>query len=206
MKNNFKILTSMNIADLISLSALIPIILSLAFVLLNKPDEAIILAAIAFFIDIADGFIARKLGIASEFGKQLDSFIDLTNYLVFSAIFILKFLNFNFPIAILTITAMFASGILRLVRFNIEGGIKIDNNTQYYKGLIVPFATLSVVFLYYLSLYVLNKFIYLTPMVMFVISLLMISDLKFKKIKITYCGFLFALILVCLATIRIASR
>jgi len=204
IKENLSILVNLNIADLISISAIIPIIIGYYFILEEKPNQAIIAIAVAFILDSLDGYIARKLKISSEFGKQLDSFVDTLNYLAFTSIFIINFLNFNKIIIFLSVFLMLATGVLRLVRFNIVGLVK-NNDNQYYTGAAVPFTQLSIIILFLISSLFLFKIIYLTPLIIFIMSFLMISNIKFKKPKNYLIWYIIILAIICLALINLKT-
>jgi CDP-diacylglycerol---serine O-phosphatidyltransferase len=202
IKEQLAILRKLNIADFVSLSAIFPTAIGYYFILNGKPNYAIIAVSLAFLLDTLDGYIARKMKINSEFGKQLDSFVDTLNYLVFSAIFTLNFLNFNNILILFCVSIMLASGILRLVRFNLTGFIE-NNNEQYYIGIIVPFTQLSVVILFLISSLISLKFIYLTPLVLLTVSFLMISTIKFRKPKNYLVWYILILLIICLAVINL---
>jgi len=193
IKKNLVLLREINIADWISLSALFPITFGYYFILNNQPYQSIIVISIAFLLDVLDGFVARRLKIASDFGKQLDTLIDTLNYLSFTAFFILLYLNFNNLLIITTVLIMLSAGILRLARYNIIGLIE-DNQKQYYIGMPVPFVQLIIIILFLSTKFVSEKIIYLTPLAIVMASFFMISTIKFKKST----NYLFWLILIVL--------
>ena len=93
----------------------------------------------ASILDMLDGKIARKLGISSDFGKQLDSLADLVSFctapslLIFSYYYELIEINFIF-LSILCSLTLFA-GAIRLAKFNIS---EKHSNNNYYIGLPTP--------------------------------------------------------------------
>lgn len=198
MKKHFSLLMKLSTADYISLSAILPTIFGYYFILEGKPNLAIIVISFALFLDILDGYVARKLKITSEFGKQLDSFVDTLNYLVFSALFVFCFLNFNTTLTVVSVFIMLSAGILRLSRFNLEGFVE-NKNERYYTGIIVPFAQLSVITIFLASSFISQKIISITPIVLIVVSLLMTSTIKFKKPKSYTSWFFLVLIIIFLA-------
>lgn len=201
IRKHFDLLINITIADWISLSALAPVICGYYLILNNKPYPAIIAVSIAFLLDTLDGFVARKLKITSDFGKQLDTLVDTLNYLAFTTLFIMLYLNFNNILIITTALIMISAGILRLARYNIVGLIE-NNNKQYYIGAPVPFAQLAVVILFLATNLISEKIIYLTPVIVIFVSFLMISTIKFRKPK----SFIFLLTIImpilCLALIQ----
>ncbi len=119
---------------------------ALAFVLSHNFKLAVVFSCAAFLLDATDGFIARKLGTASEFGRQLDSMIDSINYSLFAAVFILQVLLPGTLGAIAGYTVL-AFGILRLVLFNING-FHSEGDTNYYTGVVTPHLSLAGLILY----------------------------------------------------------
>ncbi|PIR73530.1 MAG: hypothetical protein COU40_02205 [Candidatus Moranbacteria bacterium CG10_big_fil_rev_8_21_14_0_10_35_21] len=202
IKEHLSILKKLSVADIISLSAILPTVTGYYFILDGKPNQAIIAASFAFFLDTLDGYVARKLKIESEFGRQLDSFVDALNYLTFTSIFTLNFLSFNKAITIVSVFIMISAGILRLSRFNLAGLVK-DNNEQYYIGLPVPFAQLSVIVLFISSSLLFPEIIYFTPLIIILTSFLMISNIKFKKPKNYWLWYILTLFIICLAVINL---
>ena len=71
----------MNIANFISAFRLIaaPFLLLLAWI--GRPNLFLALLAVSLLSDSIDGFIARRLNVASELGTKLDSWGDLATYL-----------------------------------------------------------------------------------------------------------------------------
>jgi len=85
--NRYKELVStIGWAGLISLASLLASWAAISSLLSGDAKLAIVLASIAFQLDALDGFIARRLGKASEFGRQLDSMVDLINYSLLAAL------------------------------------------------------------------------------------------------------------------------
>jgi len=93
----------------------------------------------AVFFDWIDGMIARKIkgrtDLQQAFGQQIDSLIDIVNFGVFPAIFLLSYGRFS----LWFLTGSFfivAGGVIRLSYFNIFGlnddntykGLSLDNN------------------------------------------------------------------------------
>lgn len=112
-----------------------------------------ILVFIALILDFLDGFLARKLGAESEFGKQLDSLADLITFGLVPGIIVFKmFLNTNsntneilfsdWDIDFLPLTAFLItiSSAIRLANFNID-----INQKNSFLGLPTPANTLFIV-------------------------------------------------------------
>lgn len=109
---------------------------------------------IASVIDMLDGKIARKLGISSDFGKQLDSLADLVSFcaapsfLIFSYYYELIEINFILLSILCSITLL--AGAIRLAKFNISNK---HSNNDYYIGLPTP---ANAIFICSLILYMYN--------------------------------------------------
>jgi phosphatidylserine synthase len=71
MKQHARILSERNLADWVTLLIAAPFLLSLYFIMKNEPELALLMGLVAFALDSLDGVIARKLAVASDFGRQL---------------------------------------------------------------------------------------------------------------------------------------
>ncbi|GEM_PF-5775485 len=80
--------------------------------------------------DAFDGILARKFGWDGEFGRYLDGFVDVFNYLILPNLALWR-LGFTGPVAAVVMTAMIATGILRLSKFNQIGNIKVEGASGY---------------------------------------------------------------------------
>ena len=130
--------------------------------------------------DSIDGWTARKVGKNDQygFGKNIDSLSDAVSFGTAPAILfymIGKTYNANLEIPILlTSLLMLICGILRLTRYNVICDL-ID-----YKGFIgfpIPGIGFILSTFYLTGLY--N--IYLSMIIMIIVSLLMISNIKYPK-------------------------
>lgn len=110
-----------------------------------RVETALILMGVCLLADILDGAIARKLGIASELGIQLDSLADVVSFGVLPSMMLYyigsaygsDFLS-NDVIAVLASLNAVSAG-LRLARFNID-----DRPRQYFWGLATPAGAMMV--------------------------------------------------------------
>ncbi len=108
-----------NVLTVINLFAgLVAIMLSLV----DQWALAVVLVFGAALFDSIDGRIARRLNIASEFGKQLDSLADLVSFGVAPALiaYQLNFAAIGWSGYILA-TVFPICGAIRLARFNVSG-------------------------------------------------------------------------------------
>jgi CDP-diacylglycerol--serine O-phosphatidyltransferase len=92
--------------------------------ILSLVDQWALAVALVFgaaLFDSIDGRVARRLNIASEFGKQLDSLADLVSFGVAPALiaYQLNFANIGWS-GYLLATVFPICGALRLARFNVS--------------------------------------------------------------------------------------
>ena len=113
-------------------------------------DVAGLLIIGSVILDVLDGFTARKLKVSSEFGKQLDSLVDVVCFGVAPIILVLAHLKMrgNDWIWILPFVIFFlCAGAFRLARFNIESQMKTSSSsmgiTITMAGFIITLAVLS---------------------------------------------------------------
>jgi CDP-diacylglycerol--serine O-phosphatidyltransferase len=143
------ILRTLNSADLLSLVALFIAWTSALLFLRGEPNWGILVMFGAFVFDKLDGYWARRKNISSQFGRQIDSFIDIFAYLVTGA------LLFHYELAPTAVAsavvgfAILAFGGLRLVRHNAEG-FDSDGSVSYYHGTTVVHTNVVVVVNYVL--------------------------------------------------------
>lgn len=114
---------------------------------------AIILAWIAGALDIADGKVARKYNLSTEFGVQLDSFADFLSFVVMPA-FLLFYATRYYAgvsgLAELVSGTVFVwyiiSGLRRLVEFN----LKVDAGSveKYFEGVPTPLGAILLWLVY----------------------------------------------------------
>lgn len=111
-------------------------ILSLTYTLNERYNLAAICILLSAVLDRVDGNLARRLGVSSEFGKELDSLADLVSFGVAPAILAYDAV-LNQPLGVwgLIISVLFAAcGAIRLARFNIL------NISNYFLGVPITIA------------------------------------------------------------------
>lgn len=112
-------------------------VISILLAFSNNAGMATLLVFVAILLDGADGWVARKWHVQSEFGKVLDSLSDIITFGAAPA-FILYEAAFHelSPVLGWGITILFpVCGALRLARFSVVNGIK-----HYFVGLPIPAA------------------------------------------------------------------
>ncbi len=80
------------------------------------------LILVAYLLDALDGILARRLGVASDFGIQLDSIVDIVSFGAAPAVLVTQHLRLEglrgWPVWIPTFLFVMA-GAFRLARFNL---------------------------------------------------------------------------------------
>lgn len=97
------------------------------------------LLAMALFMDIADGHVARMRGEASGLGRELDSLADVVSFGVAPAVVGYAF-GFRGGWDLVCLTFFVTCGISRLARFNVTATKLSDasGKVRYFEGLPIP--------------------------------------------------------------------
>ncbi len=140
----------------------------------EKYLAAAIFILLAVLMDGIDGKVARKLGIMSDMGKQLDSLCDLVSFGVAPAILIYAQLLYDLPLllGIAAILIYIMCGAFRLARFNVL------NIKDYFVGVPITLAGLLMAIL---SLLAGNMNSYLALAIVVCLALLMVSKIQIPK-------------------------
>jgi CDP-diacylglycerol--serine O-phosphatidyltransferase len=173
-----------NILTFINLS------LGVIAILMTVTDDSVsaliyasLLVLFAAFTDRLDGQVARKLGVSSALGKELDSLSDLISFGVAPIIIAWKinFINLG-PLGYLLVLAFPIAGAYRLARFNVE---EFEN---IFRGIPITIAGafLSIINIFNCFQQINNKYnIFHTLISIFIIlllSFLMVSNIKLRKV------------------------
>jgi len=138
---------------------------------------------LAFIMDALDGYLARKLDCASDFGRQLDGYVDLFTYLLYPALSYFLHFELRSGFDSLMLFLFIACGVYRLARFNIVGFIPSGKQKKgvNYQGMPVYFNLLFL--LASICLHALSQtyFHYLVYLLIPANCLLMISRIPFVK-------------------------
>lgn len=144
---------------------------------------ASLLVMVAAVTDRLDGQVARKLGVTSEFGKQLDSLSDLVSFGVAPIIIAWKINHPVFTMYAIPIILLFPiAGAVRLARYNLSD---FDN---VFRGIPITVAggLLAIVNIYVCFEQLSNKYLpyhaILTLVLIVFFSWLMISNVNIKKL------------------------
>lgn len=139
------VLRRLTVADYVSLVALLFGWTSVVLFALNEPHWGVLAMLAGYGFDKLDGAVARRLGVTSPFGRQVDSYIDVFVYLVPAAL-VYHYTLSPHPLATVVVGfAVLAFGGLRLVRHNDEGFLENDAGESCYHGTTVVHTNVVVV-------------------------------------------------------------
>ncbi len=141
---------------------------SIFFSVLHLLNLAAGFMLLSVLFDYLDGKVARK-GTTHLFGKQLDSLADLVSFGISPAVF--AFIISSETIMFIPVWIFFiACGVLRLARFN-------TLNIKEYIGMPITFNGIIIPLVYFL-----RTPVTIYPIIYLISSLLMISNIKIKKL------------------------
>ena len=175
-----KIQSFIAISDGISLMNMICGFISIILGINHEFSLSAIFMIVAIMFDSVDGWVARKINRNDElkFGKNIDSLSDAISFGAAPATFLYT-LSETIPNNISTLTIfvsllMVVCGILRLTRYNV---IADHIETRDFIGFPIPGIAIILATLYLSGLF--N--IYLALILMIIVSLLMISNVRYPK-------------------------
>ena len=170
-----------NLANLITFGNIAAGLIAIHFIVHGDYFTAIILAWIAGALDIADGKVARKYKLSTEFGIQVDSYADFISFVVMPA-FLLYYaitdgvsgvtqliLGFVFIIYII-------AGLRRLIEFNMKSEEGLV--TKFFEGVPTPLGAILLWVLYLLFSYDIINNAYVIGFFVLVIAWALNSKLK----------------------------
>jgi len=147
-----------NLANLITFANIACGVTAMYLIQQNHFFAAIILAWIAGAFDIADGKVARKYGLSTEFGVQLDSFADFLSFVVMPSFLLFYAVKYyagipgfqEFLLGLVFIWYII-SGLRRLVEFNLK--VDAGEVAKYFEGVPTPLGAILLWLLYLLVAY-----------------------------------------------------
>lgn len=172
----------LGIPGAISALSLLAAWLAIILLLNGHLQYSVVSAVIAFILDSLDGYIARKMNQVSELGRQLDSMVDLVGYSIYAALLTYQELLPGWS-GIVTGYAIVLFGIMRLIRFNVDGYSE-DGSVRYYRGIVVCHLSLATIGFLLLSTQ------FEIPSLLIMAVLLSLSVLQLSNIKTRKTGML----------------
>lgn len=130
----------------------------------------------AMLWDAYDGYLARRSGISSGIGRELDSLVDVITYLI-CPVAILFVSGFTHPVHLFSYVLLILGGIFRLAVFTAKGFDDESESRLYYRGLPVFWIPYVVVGVIVLESIVTYYWLHLAlPLLLLGISFLMLYD------------------------------
>ena len=146
-----------NLANLITFGNIAAGLIAIHFIVHGDFFTAIILAWIAGALDIADGKVARKYNLSTEFGIQVDSYADFISFVVMPS-FLLYYAITNDETTGMTqlvlglvFIAYIVSGLRRLIEFNMKS--EEGEVAKFFEGVPTPLGAILLWVLYLLFSY-----------------------------------------------------
>ncbi|SFZ97491.1 CDP-diacylglycerol--serine O-phosphatidyltransferase [hydrothermal vent metagenome] len=172
-----------NIANLITFGNIAAGLIAIHFIVHGDYFTAIILAWIAGALDIADGKVARKYNLSTEFGIQVDSYADFISFVVMPSFLLYYSITEQasvFTETIIGIVFIFyiVSGLRRLIEFNIK--VEVGEAAKYFEGVPTPLGAILLWLLYLLHAYGIVANSYVVAMLVLVIAWSLNSKLKIR--------------------------
>jgi len=172
-----------NIANLVTYLNITMGVMAIYFIVKGDFFTAIILAWIGGACDIADGKLARKYNLSTEFGIQLDSFADFLSFVVMPAFLLFYAVKQYVGISgveelILGLVFIWyiINGLRRLVEFNLK--VDVGEVEKYFEGVPTPLGAILLWVLYLLTAYGLINSGYIIAILVLAIAWSLNSKLK----------------------------
>jgi len=147
-----------NIANLVTYLNITMGVMAIYFIVKGDFFTAIVLAWIGGACDIADGKLARKYNLSTEFGIQLDSFADFLSFVVMPAFLLFYAVKqyvsiYGFEELILGLVFIWyiINGLRRLVEFNLK--VDVGEVEKFFEGVPTPLGAILLWVLYLLTAY-----------------------------------------------------
>lgn len=170
-----------NLANLITFGNIAAGLIAIHFIVHGDFFTAIILAWIAGALDIADGKVARKYNLSTEFGIQVDSYADFISFVVMPSFLLYYAITAGASemtqliLGLLFITYIIA-GLRRLIEFNMKSEEGVV--TKFFEGVPTPLGAILLWVLYLLFSYEIISNAYVIGAFVAVIAWALNSKLK----------------------------
>ncbi len=170
-----------NLANLITFGNIAAGLIAIHFIVHGDFFTAIILAWIAGALDIADGKVARKYKLSTEFGIQVDSYADFISFVVMPSFLLYYAITADASggtqlILGLVFIAYIIAGLRRLIEFNMKSEEGVV--TKFFEGVPTPLGAILQWVLYLLFSYGVITNAYVIGLFVVVIAWALNSKLK----------------------------
>ena len=188
--------TVFTLANTLSFGALFFIWIAVVTLLKSQLYFSLGFAFTAFLFDALDGWAARKYKTASDFGRLLDGQIDTLVHLFYPVLVFYLYFGLTSPLSILVLFIFLATGIFRLVRFNLAGFIEKEG-AAHYPGLPVFVNNFVILALIPLNNTLSDELFKTVALVLIaVVSILMVQKFPFPKPKKIFPIFVVLVIII----------
>jgi CDP-diacylglycerol--serine O-phosphatidyltransferase len=171
-----------NIANLVTFANISLGVIAIYFIVKGDFFIAIILAWIAGACDIADGKLARKYNLSTEFGVQLDSFADFLSFVVMPSFLLFYALGSGITstaqeiVVGIVFIIYIIMGLRRLVEFNLK--TDAGEVEKFFEGVPTPMGAILLWILYLLFSYGLIPSVYIITVFVAIVAWSLNSKLK----------------------------
>ncbi|MEK7591855.1 MAG: CDP-alcohol phosphatidyltransferase family protein [Patescibacteria group bacterium] len=172
----------LRIADGISMISLVFAFNSISKIYEGSAKWSILYFLIAFLFDLLDGYVSRRFQMGGELGRIIDSIVDFFTYCIFSAYFIVRFINPNQFIGYVCASFIVVLGAIRLSRF-VKVGVLKDSSGLYYRGITVVHVALLIVLSYLIPMFRSGIPAILVQLAIILFSVGMLSQYKSRKVS-----------------------
>lgn len=174
-----------NIANIVTYLNITMGVMAIYFIVKGDFFTAIVLAWVGGACDIADGKLARKYSLSTEFGIQLDSFADFLSFVVMPAFLLFyavkKYVGIS-GVEELLLGLVFIwyiiNGLRRLVEFNLK--VDIGEVEKYFEGVPTPLGAILLWIIYLLTAYGLINSGYIVAVLVMIVAWSLNSKLKIR--------------------------
>ena len=145
-----------NLANLITFGNIAAGLIAIHFIVHGDYFTAIVLAWIGGALDIADGKVARKYNLSTEFGIQVDSYADFISFVVMPS-FLLYYAMTEQGTGVeqiiigLVFIVYIVSGLRRLIEFNMKS--EEGEVAKFFEGVPTPLGAILLWVLYLIFSY-----------------------------------------------------
>jgi len=145
-----------NLANLITFGNIAAGLIAIHFIVHGDFFTAIILAWVAGALDIADGKVARKYNLSTEFGIQVDSYADFISFVVMPSFLLYYAITAGASgttelILGFVFIAYIVAGLRRLIEFNMKA--EEGEVAKFFEGVPTPLGAILLWVLYLLFAY-----------------------------------------------------
>ena len=181
MKKHF--IVTLNPVDWLTVSGIVLSLCAAALVLAEQFSFALSVLFISMLVDALDGVLARKFKLERDFGRYLDGFVDVFDYLAVPSLFLYQW-GFNTWYYSLVLVVFIVAGVVRLSVFNEIGNVKDETSGLSYLGMPVFWSVLFLGFIYIIDWFFTHGVIFPYVAALFLLfAFFMVYNRNFYKFK-----------------------